>query len=336
MGTEATAVSRLTMHYETDPVARSGFDLAVEAIVRSHRSRGKIVVAGVGKSGHIGRKLVAMSESLGIHASLLNPTEALHGDVGRVADNDVMLFITNSGSTKELLDLLPYIPASLPSVIMTAHIHPSSCKLIKQRPHTILLPAPLHVSEEAAFGVKAPTISTTLALTLGDALIYTVADEIYGNDLTNVFLRNHPGGAIGAAIEKPRQLADDVVPIIDMIEVHEMTTVTELMFSVFGSRGWARIGGDVIVPPRRLKKLGKYNRENSVEAVQGLTVPRHEWIQIRADRTMAEAKEWVTNMRQTVPGGSSTYSDDAIIVAMDEDEMIGVLEIGKVMNSGKD
>ncbi|KAF4610388.1 hypothetical protein G7Y89_g15731 [Cudoniella acicularis] len=329
LSTEATSLSCLTMLYETDPVARGGFNSAVEAITRFGGRRGKLIVSGVGKSGHIGVKLVATLTSLKIPSIFLHPTEALHGDLGTVDDDDTILLISNSGKTGELLALLPHFHTSLPTIIMTSHTHPANCEVIRQRPGTILLPAPIHISETDAFGVNAPTISTTMALALGDALAIAVSRELHSINLSNVFLKNHPGGAIGAAISGPKKLSELAIPIMDIPEIKNTFTASQVVLSAYQSEcGWVRQGGDIVVSPRRIKKLSAEEMKEPAACVRGLTVPRHEWVPISADMDLAEAKEWIKSMRRTQP---SKFSDDNILVTMDEGEICGVMEIGEVM-----
>lgn len=111
-----------------------------------------------------------------------------------------MLFITYSGKTAELLAILPHLP-DIPKVVVTAHTEDTACKLLSMT-KGLLLPAPIHESEEASFGVPAPTTSTTVALALGDALAIAASKYLHstlsGRDPKEVFGRNHPGGAIGA------------------------------------------------------------------------------------------------------------------------------------------
>jgi D-arabinose 5-phosphate isomerase GutQ len=321
LGTEATSLSQLSLLYETDPIARAGFNSAVEAIV-SRTGKGKVIVCGVGKSGHIGVKLVATFNSLKIPTTFLHPTEALHGDLGLVEDDDVILFISNSGRTGELLALLPHFDANLPTIIMTSHTHPSNCEIIKQRPGTILLPTPLHISEKEAFSVNAPTISTTITLALGDALAIAVSKELHSN-IQNVFHKNHPGGAIGAAIQAPKKLADFAISLIDMPEVNSAVTADQVVLKAFKSTtGWVRLGGDVVISPRRIKKLGDSDMKELAQDVRGLMVSRKDWIAVSAEMDLDSAKEWVRRMG---------YPEDTILVTMDEDEACGVVEVGEIM-----
>ncbi|KAG5917049.1 hypothetical protein E4U61_003066 [Claviceps capensis] len=207
LNTEAAALANLSKLYEIDPIARDGFDQAVQTIARRGLSGGKVVIIGVGKSGHIGKKLVATMQSLDIRAVFLHPTEALHGDLGIIDPRDTLLFITYSGKTQELMLLLPHLNAALPTILLTSHTRRDACELIKQRPNTILLPAPIPESEVISFGVSAPTSSTTVALALGDALAITAAKEMH-LDIAATFAKNHPGGAIGEAAAAAEVAAD--------------------------------------------------------------------------------------------------------------------------------
>jgi hypothetical protein len=129
----AVALRSLASLYETDESAQEHFSKAVEAIVTSRRSGSKLVVIGVGKSGHIGRKLVATFQSLGIAASFLHPTEALHGDLGLLNPNDTVLLISFSGKSPELVQLLPHLCPSLRLIALTSHRWPEECELLRIR-----------------------------------------------------------------------------------------------------------------------------------------------------------------------------------------------------------
>lgn len=229
LNTEATTLQCLTQLYSTDAVARDGFSRAVAAVTR-HRGcgggqGGKLVIAGVGKSGHIGRKLVATFNSLGVHAAFLHPTEALHGDLGQIGRHDTLLLITFSGRTPELLALLPHLDPSLPLILLTAHTRPDTCELLQlaarrrnsqssrnrnrnrnrgadHHDGVILLPAPIHEPESVSFGVSAPTSSTTAALAVGDALAIVAARELHGQTTTTTTTatsRSGGGGTSAAA-----------------------------------------------------------------------------------------------------------------------------------------
>lgn len=329
LATEATALSCLTRLYETDPVARGGFNSAVEAITRSRRDKGKLVICGVGKSGHIAKKLVATMNSLEIVSTYLHPTEALHGDLGMVTIHDTILFITFSGKTPELFTLLPHVNPAIPVIVMTSHIHPSTCGIIKQRPDAILLPAPIHKSESESFGVNAPTSSTTMAIALGDALALVISNELHINVQT-VFSQNHPGGAIGQAIQKPQKISDIYIPFTEIPEIGigAITGAHILMSGYRSESGWVRSGNDIVIAPRHIKRLQPDDMDEPATCIPGLMVQSKDWISIPADTSLSAAKEWITSARAR---GESKYSDDAILVATIDDEVFGILEIGELL-----
>lgn len=116
-----------------------------------------------------------------------------------LSQSDAVLFITFSGRTPELLDVMSYIPEDIPVMVLTSHMATTDCPLLLERPDGILLPAPIHEPEAASFGVAAPTTSTTVAMAIGDMLAITAANQIHQGRTGEVFRKNHPGGAIGAA-----------------------------------------------------------------------------------------------------------------------------------------
>ncbi|KAE8453950.1 hypothetical protein EG329_007726 [Mollisiaceae sp. DMI_Dod_QoI] len=332
LGTEATALSCLTRLYETEPVARGGFNSAVEAITRFKCEKGKLVICGVGKSGHIAKKLVATMNSLKIHATYLHPTEALHGDLGGVGKYDTILLITFSGKTPELLQLLPHFDASLPLIVMTSHTHPSTCAIIKQRPDAILLPAPIHKSETDSFGFNAPTTSTTMALALGDALAVVISNELHIN-VQAVFSQNHPGGAIGQAARGPSKISDLTIRFLDLPSIdHPAITGARVLISAYQSTtGWLRRGDDTVMSPRRIRRLQPDDFDEPAMCIQGLMVPRKEWIVMPAETSIPQAREWINSMRSSACNGDKKYSNDAILVTIIDGEVSGVMEIGEVM-----
>ncbi|PWY83722.1 SIS domain-containing protein [Aspergillus sclerotioniger CBS 115572] len=201
---ERAALAHLEHIYQTDPLAQDHLARAVSQIVRSIKHGGKLVCCGVGKSGKIAQKLEATMNSLGIYSAFLHPTEALHGDLGMIRPHDTLLLISFSGRTPELLLMLPHIPSTVPVIAITSHMRPSTCPLLSFHPSNmgILLPAPIHEDEESSIGVCAPTSSTTVALSLGDALAIATARRLHttpGRGPAEIFKSFHPGGAIGAA-----------------------------------------------------------------------------------------------------------------------------------------
>lgn len=213
LSTQAAALAHVTKLYQTQSSARKGLTAAVDAILKAHHSLGKLIVCGVGKSAYISMKLVASCKSLGIGASFMHACEAAHGDLGDVRTNDVLLFISYSGKSPELLNLLPHISPTTPIMALTSHTNLEDCPLLADRTNSILLPAPIHELEERSFGVTAPTTSTTVALAVADMLALTVAEELHSEEKRDVFKRNHPGGAIGMNHKEVELLKSDGIDV---------------------------------------------------------------------------------------------------------------------------
>lgn len=179
------AANRLTSNTEST----NGFHQAIYLMFKSLETGGKIVVTGVGKSGKIGEKIVATMLSTGTLATFLHPVEALHGDLGTVQPNDIVLALSFSGNTEELLMLLPSLKyRGIPVVGLGGN---SKSKLAKECVAWI----DGYVKCEAGGSIPAPTSSTTLTLALGDALALTLAK--LRTFTTDGFALNHPGGSLG-------------------------------------------------------------------------------------------------------------------------------------------
>ena len=168
------------------------FGLAVETIVEAVKRRGKVIVVGIGKSGNIGHKIAATLTSTGAVSVVLNSVDALHGDLGIVNDGDVILALSYSGESEELLNLLPALKRfSVKIISMTGNLKSSLAK------HSdISLNA--KVPKEACPFNLAPTSSTTTMLVLGDALAMAVL-QARGFKQKD-YARFHPAGAIGRAM----------------------------------------------------------------------------------------------------------------------------------------
>lgn len=168
------------------------FSEAVEAIVEVLRRRGKLVVVGVGKSGNIGQKIAATLTSTGTSSVVLNSVDALHGDLGIVNDGDIILALSYSGESEELLNLLPALKRFSVKIISVTGARKSSLA----RHSDLVLSA--RVPKEACPFNLAPTASTTAMLALGDALAMAVL-QARGFKQQD-FARLHPSGAIGKAM----------------------------------------------------------------------------------------------------------------------------------------
>ncbi len=165
-----------------------------EAVTVMLAAKGRIVVSGMGKSGHVARKITATLASTGTPAQYVHPGEASHGDLGMIAKGDVVLLLSNSGETPELADLIGYTRRfQIPLIGVAAK--PKST-LMMQSDVGILLPS----APEACPNGLAPTTSTTMTLALGDALSVALMEQ--RSFTPENFRAFHPGGKLGARLAK--------------------------------------------------------------------------------------------------------------------------------------
>ena len=203
-------LARQTLEIEAEALQRarqllgSSFVKAVEAVLAV---RGRVVVMGMGKSGHIGRKIAATLASTGTPAMFVHPAEASHGDLGMVKDVDLVLAISNSGESDELAAILPLLKRQgVPLIALTGGLQSTLAK------HTdIVLDS--SVEREACPLNLAPTASTTTQIALGDALAVALLDA--RGFKAEDFARSHPGGALGRrllTLVRDVMRAGDAVP----------------------------------------------------------------------------------------------------------------------------
>ncbi|HEX5391302.1 MAG TPA: KpsF/GutQ family sugar-phosphate isomerase [Burkholderiaceae bacterium] len=188
----ALAMAREALDIEAQAVLALGQRLGdgfAQAVSTVLACSGRVVIMGMGKSGHVGRKIAATLASTGTPAMFVHPAEASHGDLGMVTAGDVVLAISNSGESEELTVLLPLIKRmGVPLLAMTGK--PGSS--LGRHADTVLDSS---VDREACPHNLAPTASTTAQLALGDALAMALLDA--RGFRPNDFARSHPGGALG-------------------------------------------------------------------------------------------------------------------------------------------
>ncbi|MEO1795842.1 MAG: KpsF/GutQ family sugar-phosphate isomerase [Pseudomonadota bacterium] len=167
------------------------FGAAVETLLST---KGRVIVCGMGKSGHVARKIAATFASTGTPAQFLHPAEASHGDLGMMAQGDVALILSNSGETPELVDVVAYTRRfSIPLIGMASNPESS---LLRQSDVALILPK----VEEACGTGNVPTSTTTMTLALGDALAVALMEH---RQFTPANFREfHPGGKLGAKLAR--------------------------------------------------------------------------------------------------------------------------------------
>jgi arabinose-5-phosphate isomerase len=247
------------------------FDRAVELILAC---RGRVIVSGIGKSGHIARKIAATMASTGTPAFFVHAAEAVHGDLGMITRDDVMIALSNSGENDELLTIVPLVKRQGGRLIAITGNADSS--LAKE--------ADVHldgrVDEEACPLNLAPTASTTAALALGDALAVALLDARgFGAE---DFARSHPGGALGRKLLT--HVRDVMRPAADVPMVGNDTPVPAALLTM--TRGGM---GMVVVSETNGRLLGIFtdgDLRRAMEKVGDLRATAVGAIATRAPRTI--------------------------------------------------
>ncbi|MBF0191102.1 MAG: KpsF/GutQ family sugar-phosphate isomerase [Magnetococcales bacterium] len=197
-----------------------------EAVERLHACRGRVVVSGIGKSGMIGRKIAATLASTGAPALFLHPAEGSHGDLGMVTRADVVVLISNSGETWEVLGLLPVFKRlGVPLIAMTGRMDSTLARM-----SDVVLD--IGVSREACPMGLAPTSSTTAALAMGDALAVCLLEKRHFSPEQFAFL--HPGGSLGRRLLV--RVSDRMHTGAKIPCVKEADTVRDALFEMTAKR----------------------------------------------------------------------------------------------------
>lgn len=218
--TEAKAL--IILSYALAGEMKIRFAAAVDAI---HTSKGRVIVCGIGKSGHIGRKIAATLASTGTPALFIHPSEASHGDLGMITPSDVIIALSWSGETQELSDVVSFAKRfAVPLISFT-----SSATSTLGRATDILLQLP--VVKEACPHNLAPTSSSIMQLALGDALAIALIER-RGFSATD-FKKFHPGGKLASQLKTVEQLmhSGNEMPLVDC-----RISMSEALLAIMGKR----------------------------------------------------------------------------------------------------
>ncbi len=304
---EAVAVEALIGRINGD------FAGAVELILNCH---GRLIVSGMGKSGHIARKIAATMASTGTPAYFVHPAEASHGDLGMITRNDVLLALSNSGESEELLRILPTVKRQGARIIAMTGVATS----------TLAREADLHldagVAQEACPLNLAPTASTTAALALGDALAVALLDARgFGPE---DFARSHPGGSLGRRLLT--HVSDVMRPADKVPAIRPQTGITDAIIDM--SRGGL---GLVAVTDPENRVLGIFTDgdlrrafEKRLDLQQGTiaSVMHGQPHTIAPERLAVEAVEMMERLRI-----------NALLVTDSESHLIGALNMHDLFNA---
>ncbi len=213
----------------------SNFAQAVESIFNC---KGRLIISGIGKSGHVARKIVATLASTGTPSFFVHASEASHGDLGMITENDVVMLLSNSGESEELTNIIDYCKRfSIPIIGVARN---SNSTLIKSSEIKLVLP-----NTPEASNISAPTTSTTMMIALGDALAVVLHEK--RGFTKSEFKIYHPGGKLGAKLLKVDDLMHkgDELPIVseDTMAIDALLIMTNKRL---GCVGIVNSGGELV------------------------------------------------------------------------------------------
>ena len=292
-----------------------------EAVTANHAmtdglNAGRLIVAGIGKSGHVARKIAATLASTGTPAYYIHPGEASHGDMGMITDKDVVLMLSNSGENSELSDLIHYTRRyGLTLIAVTSN---ETSTLAKHSDIVLQLPQ----APEACPNGLAPTTSTTMMLALGDALAVALLDRMgLTKEQYKVF---HPGGKLGRKLMKVSEL---MVKFDDMPLVSDSAKMNEAILVLTGKN----LGAAVVVDKNKnLKGIitdGDLKRHMSDDLLKKsvteiMTVSPKS---IEPDALAAEALDMMTKVK-------GRYLTSLLV--MDSGKLVGMIRLQDCLQAG--
>jgi arabinose-5-phosphate isomerase len=288
----------------------------IKAIEILYNCKGKVIFTGIGKSGHIARKISSTFSSTGTPSIFLHPAEAIHGDLGIIDKEDVLVIISNSGETEEIINIIPYLKfLNVPIICITGNINST----LAQKSDVVI---DIKIKREACPFNLAPTSSTTAILVLGDALAITLM-ELKGFTKEQ-FAKLHPGGLIGKRLKKVMDImhSGEKVPIVyeDMTMKEAIIEITSKGFGATAvlDRNQNLIGiitdGDL----RRYIEKGSDLNNGSVKSAMTKN-PKT----IKYNETVADALNLMEKYKITV-----------LLVLDENNKLIGILHLHDILREG--
>lgn len=283
----------------------AGFEKAVEIILAA---RGRVIVAGMGKSGIIGQKIAATLASTGTPSFFVHPGEAFHGDLGMIKPIDVMLLISNSGETEEVVRLLPFMQHQENRIIaMTGNGNSTLA-------HNADVVLDVFVEREACNNNLAPTSSTTATLVMGDALAVALSEK--RNFRPEDFARFHPGGSLG------RKLLTRVADIMrkDSLPVCPPQANFRAIVNEIGA---GRLGLVLVMEGEVLHGIitdGDVRR--AFDRFDDITAVTAEMIMTRAPKTVRDDKRFAEAEQEMLD-----KKINSLVVTGEDGKVVGVLQI---------
>lgn len=285
----------------------------VKAVNIIHQAKGKLIIVGIGKSAHVGNKIVATLNSTGTPSQFLHASEAIHGDLGVVQKQDVVLCISNSGNSPEIANLAPYLKQYSSALIgMTGN---NTSKLAEYS--DVVLNT--HVDLEACPNKLAPTSSTTVQMALGDALAVCLMELIQFKETD--FAKFHPGGSLGKNLTaKVDQFLSSQKPL-----VNEDSSIREVIISISSSSHGITVVTDStdivgVITDGDLRRMLMKNEDVSLVKAKDIMSKNPKTI----DKNSL-AKEAMAIMKDNNIGQ---------LIVTDKQEYFGIIDIHRLLDEG--
>lgn len=320
MKTDIKKLALDVLKIESESVAklkRSINENFVEAVEILYACKGRVIVTGMGKSGLIGKKIAATLSSTGTPSYFLHPAESTHGDSGIITKDDVIIAISNSGETEELLHLLPLIKRfGVKMIALTGNLNSTLSK-------TSDVTLDIGVEKEACPLNKAPTASTTATLAMGDALAVCLLEKRGFSE--EDFLIFHPGGTLGKGIlfkVEDLMITGDKLPIAkesdDFCEVIKLISEKKLGIAILVDDNGAMTG--ILTDGDIRRTLIKYPQVHSLKAKDVMTLnPKT----IKTSELAAKALHLMEK-----------YSITALAITDEDNHPVGILHIHDLLKAG--
>ncbi len=323
--TKTLALARETLQIEADAV-RALSDTLGDAFIAAHKlifdvteNKGRVVVTGMGKSGHIGCKIASTLASTGTPAFFMHPGEASHGDLGMITRDDVVIAISNSGETDEIIKLLPQLKRrGTPIIAMTGR----AASTLSQAATVHLDTA---VAKEACPLNLAPTASTTATLALGDALAVTLLDA--RGFAEEDFAMHHPGGSLGRRLLV--HVADVMVTGDRLPIVHDDARLTDAILEM-SKKGL----GMTAVVAADLTLAGVFSDGDLRRALETHNNIRDMYVR----DVMTRAPKTITAEKLAVEAADAMQrfkiASSGILVVDDHNKLVGAVHVLDLMRAG--
>lgn len=297
--------------------------LAADAVSLLVNCTGKVILTGVGKSGLVAQKIAASFTSVGLMSVYLNPLDALHGDIGVVANGDVLIMISNSGETTELLAIIPHVRKRATSLLGILGKPTSS---LASHCDVVLDAA---VQHEAAPIEQVPTSSTAVAMAIGDAL--TVAWMTAKGVSASDFAMNHPAGAIGRRLTL--LVRDLMIPIEKLV----MVKPTDSLLEVVDALTTQAFGAVLVAHATNLRALGGIITDGDLRRALKRT-PANAWSSITVHDLMTTSPISATSSMPAIEALTlmERNSKKAITVlpVVENGEVVGLIRMHDLVQAG--